>query len=129
MGLEILAIVIVAFTAIDTVSLLVDVGERRFPVSFDSGRAYLALMLVFPWLHLCGALSRKNVPLRRLSQLTVVFFFGLIILAWGSTRYIERKLEATGYVACAGEKQYRVSPGQSRIYTLRSGGCGEALQE
>lgn len=98
-------------------------------LSFDSGRHYLVLMLIFPWLHLCGILNRRvAVALKTLSKLTIALFIGLILGAWGSVQYVQDRLERAGYKVCAGPEQHRVSPGAHRICALSNAGCRAKVQ-
>jgi hypothetical protein len=127
-GLEVAAVVIVVSTVYNTLSLLADSTQGRSPVSFDSGRHYLVLMLIFPWLHWCGILNRRaTIALSKLSKVTVVFFVGLIGGAWGSVLFVEDRLDTAGYVVCPGPAQYRVSPGKHLTYALRGEGCGNQV--
>lgn len=130
LGLEVVAVAVFASAVYDTSALLAALGNRRSPMSFDSGRHYLVLMLIFPWFHLCGIISRKTpLSLKALSMLTAALFTGLAVGAWGSVLYVEHRFQAAGYVVCPGPDAYRVSPGEHRVYALREPDCRIAAQE
>ena len=115
-GFEIIAIVLAIHITREFLSLRESIATKQSPLTVDTGLYYLLLMLIFPWLHFWGILTKKsNLSPKKLTVPTTGFFLGLALLSWSLGRSLDHSLRESGYQACPTQTQHRISPGKKRL--------------
>ena len=123
-AVAVLAAVYVAYVASATLQAI----NSRVPVvHLDTGVFFLLLMLIFPWLHLCGALVRKGlVNEGGLTWPTLGFFAALAVVGWGGGWFFSGRVLGAGYARCPGATAHRVALGERSRYALDPEQCPPA---
>ena len=117
---NLIAILAIAYSAYDFISVSDAVEKREDVVPFDSGTYYLLLMSLF-WvlsiIQYAGLKNKQASLLKYGNQISVGWFLFMLLLANLIPNYLSNKLEDAGYIKCVDPQEIsRVAKGESNLY-------------